>query len=109
MDLIRLLLLDQEGEQVNLSDFTKDEIVYHSALAIEAGLLRGSIIHDVEEQPRGAVILGLTWAGHDFIDAARNESAWRKAAELTSRKGLTITFDILKDLLASILRQQIGI
>ncbi len=109
MNLIRLLLLQQEEEEVDLSEFTEDQIVYHCALAIEANLLRGSVVKDHEGQPRGAAILGLTWDGHDFLDAARNESAWNQAKEVTRSKGLTLTFDILKDLLAATIRQQVGL
>jgi len=43
MNLIRLLLLETEGEdpKPDLSAYTEDQCVYHSALLIEAGLVDG--------------------------------------------------------------------
>ncbi len=110
MSLIRLILLDQEAEhEADLSGFSEDQIVYHCALLIEAGLLHGSVLRDGEGKARGAAIISLTWAGHDFLDAARNESAWNKTKQITKEKGVSLSFELFKELLSSILRQQIGL
>jgi hypothetical protein len=78
MELIRLLLLVYEGEEPkpDFSDYSEDQQVYHSALLIEAKLVDGSILPD--RYPRGIVVLRLTWDGHEFLDAARNQSVWNR-------------------------------
>jgi hypothetical protein len=80
MSLIRLLLLRLErDEEVELSAYSEDQVIYHSALAVEAGLLDGAIRTDQQGYPNGVASIRLTWKGHDFLDAARNESVWKKA------------------------------
>jgi hypothetical protein len=81
MNLIRQLLLLYEGEKPkpDLSEFSEDQQVYHSALLIEAKLVDGSILNDETGYPHGTAVLRLTWDGHESLDAARNESAWRQS------------------------------
>lgn len=111
MNLIRLLLLETEGEEPkpDLSSFSEDRRVYHSALLIEAGLVHGDILSDGEGQPVGTVTLRLTWAGHEFLDAARNETIWRKAREHIKKSGVDVTISLLKDVLNQLLKQSLGL
>ncbi len=111
MDLIRLLLLQAEGEEPapDLSGYTEQQQVYHSALIIEAGLVHGEIITDGDGQPRTTATLRLTWKGHEFLDAARNETIWRKAAEKTKKAGIQVTMAVLEELLKKLLREPLGL
>jgi hypothetical protein len=111
MDLIRLLLLQTEREEPvpDLSAFTEEQQVYHSALTIEAGLVHGRIMCDGQGQPRNTVTLRLSWKGHEFLDAARNETIWRKAAEKTRKAGIQVTVAVLEELLKKLLKDQIGL
>lgn len=109
MGLIRLLLLGQEGEEVDLSSYSEEALLYHYALAIEAGLLRGDILEHKDGTLRGAAVIRMTWEGHDFIDAARNESVWKKATSILSKNGMTLSFAVLTALLTSIAKEKIGL
>src|SRR5258708_1781099 len=111
MNLIRLLLLDVEGEESkpDLSAFGESQQVYHSALLIEAGLVHGDIILDGEGQPTGTVAIRLTWAGHEFLDAARNETIWHKAGEKIKKSGVDVTISVLKEILEGLLKQSLGL
>ena len=51
----------------------------------------------------------LTWQGHEFLDAARNEDRWNQAKKTISEKGGSLTFDILKVVLAQLARQTVGL
>jgi hypothetical protein len=84
-------------------------VIYHSALAVEAGLVDGAIRTDQQGYPNGVASIRLTWKGHDFLDAARNESVWKKATGVVRSKGLSLTFDLLKELLTSTIRHEIGL
>jgi len=39
---------------------------------------------------------GLTWAGHEFIANARNETVWAKVKATVVAKGGTASFEVLK-------------
>ena len=111
MDLIRLLLLRAEGEEPapDLSAYPHEQQVYHSALLIEAGLVRGEIITDGNGQPNATVTLRLTWKGHEFLDAARNDTVWKKAAETTKKAGVHVTMAVLEELLKKLLKEPLGL
>ena len=110
MNLIRLLLLETEGEEPkpDVSAFTEARLLYHSALLIEAGLVHGTIILD-NGQPINTVTLRLTWAGHEFIDAARNDTVWRKALERIKKSGVDVPLSLLKEILTQVLKQSLGL
>lgn len=112
MELIRLLLLQREADPEpgpDLSHYSVKEQVFHGALVVEAGLVHGSVLIDQEGQPKGVIMLRLTWAGYDFLEAAKNEGVWNKAKRTIAEKGLTVTFDIMSELLKSIIKSQLGI
>ena len=111
MNLIRLLLLETEGEgsKPDVSPYSEDQIVYHSALLIEAGLVHGEIILDGSGQPAGTNILRLTWAGHEFLDAARNDTIWHKASDRIKKSGVDVTISLMKEILNQLLKQSLGL
>lgn len=46
----------------------------------------------------------LTWAGHEFLEATRNDNVWKKTLEFVENKGGAIMFEILKDVALMFLR-----
>ncbi len=111
MNLIRLVLLETEGEgpKPNLSAYTEEQRLYHSALLIEGGLVHGEIILDGNGQPAGMVTLRLTWAGHEFLDAARNNKIWHEAGQRIKKSGVEVTLSLLQELLKLLLKQSLGL
>ena len=111
MNLIRLLLLATEGEEPkpDLSAYSEDQRVYHSALLIEAGLVHGETVLDGSGQPVGTVTLRLTWVGHEFLDAARNDTIWKKAGERIKKSGVDVTMSLLQEILKQLLKQSLGL
>lgn len=111
MDLIRLLLLQTEGEEPkpDLSGYTQAQPVYHAALLIEAHLVHGSIIEDGEGEVASTVTMRLTWAGHEFLDAARNDTIWRKASEKLKQSGVQMTISLLEELLKKLIKEPLGL
>lgn len=111
MDLIRLLLLETEGEEPrpDLTGYAEQQRIYHSALLIEAGLIHGIIRKDGKGLPAGTVRLRLTWAGHEFLDAARNDSIWKKAGEKIKQSGVQVSVAILEELLKKLLKEAVGL
>lgn len=68
-------------------------------LAIEAGLLTGS--HDkyqenTTEIPSFVFIQDVTWEGHNFIDAIREDTNWNKIKNYLVEQGKQITIETIK-------------
>jgi hypothetical protein len=111
MNLIRLLLLETEGVEPmpDLSAYTEEQRVYHSALLIEAGLVHGETVLDGSGQPAGTIILRPTWAGHEFLDAARSDTIWHKAGEQIKKSGVDVTLSLLQEILKQLAKQSLGL
>jgi hypothetical protein len=115
MDLIRKILFqiesypsDDDIGSIELEEHSEEQIKYHVYLIHEAGLIRGHILYGLGTvAPQDYVIFGLTWAGHDFLDACRDESRWNKAKQMASRMGGSVTFDVMKSLLVQLMMSQI--
>jgi len=105
MDLIRLLLLHHEGATpVDLSGYSTEQIIYHNALLVDAGLVRGAKTFNW----RAVNVTGLNWAGHDFLDAARNESVWRQMKDKLKKSALELPIDLIKEILIGILKARLN-
>jgi hypothetical protein len=112
MDIIRGLLLALERDDDNppeLSKYPPKELAYHSALLIEAGLAEGAIANGGFNEIMRADLDRLTWAGHDFIEAARDDTLWKKAKEKVMKPGAAFTFEIVKEWLKSEIRTHFGL
>lgn len=109
LDLIRYLLLEQEDEKApkELENYSQKQIEYHYALAVDAGLLVGDVMWDSGDDVLEVRIERISWAGHDFLDVARNETLWAKAKKKIADAGGAWTFDVLKDLLVGLLRSSL--
>jgi hypothetical protein len=114
MNLIRLLLLDLEAKgtdspEPDLSGYAEEEIVYHSALLVEAGLADGAVIEDSNGFPHSVTLLRPTWQGHDFLDAARHDDIWSKAIGKLEEASTSAPFAILTQILTALLKQKLGL
>jgi hypothetical protein len=100
-ELLRKLLLDIEGAEVDFSPYTAEQILYHKALLLEAGLAEGPkprySSRKFSEIPIKVIIRKLSWEGHDFIDAIRDEGRWQKAKDWIREAGKILTLETLKE------------
>lgn len=79
-------------------------------LLIDAGLVEGTVSYCLRRgcrAPDAFHVQGLTWAGHDFLDAARNDTVWHTAREKVLKSGVAWTFELLKETLKALARQQL--
>ncbi|SRR5579862_6685217 len=110
MDLIRAMLLEVEksispgGCQIKLPDHSREELYYNAQLAQEAGLM------DARFAPGSTDfhILRLTYAGHEFLDAARNDTLWAKAKEIVIKNTGTLTVEGVKIALSTLIKHAMG-
>ena len=71
-------------------------IKYHVLLLTQAGL----IDYEPELTKTGRIIrvipFNLTWNGHEFLDAIRQESTWLKTKNIAKEKSGTLSFEVIK-------------
>jgi hypothetical protein len=79
------------------------------ALCIEAGLIDGETINDSVGFPATTIAIKLTWAGHELLDAARNQTIWNKAEARIKKSGVEVTISVLQDLLKELVKQSLGL
>ena len=93
MELIRniLLLLENETsgwapDSIEIDGYTNEQIGYHTVLLIEAGLVVGEESEEMGSEPSG-FIQRLTWAGHEFLDSAKDSGRWKEAKDIIEKVG----------------------
>jgi hypothetical protein len=77
-------------------------------LIVDAGFAHGQDISVMGRSPEG-FISRLTWEGHEFLDAAQDESRWKKAMGLVAEKAGSVTTDVLKELLVQMMKSTLGL
>lgn len=109
MDLIRKLLLAIEAEPTGLApdhfdipDYSQEQIGYHLLLMVEAKLAVGREFRSFDDPAPTGEVERLTWAGHEFLDAARDPSRWEKAKEMAGKVG-SGSLDVFKQILAQLI------
>jgi len=106
MDLCRKILEQVEEKSVGVggvamdisgSGYSKPEIAYNVKLLAQAGLIEATNLTTLDLglnwMPRT-----LTWQGHEFLGAIRNDTVWNKVKETVKEKGGSIPFEVLKAL-----------
>ena len=114
-DLVRKMLLAVEeaptgfAPTLSFEGYTDAQVGYHAYLLIDAGLAKGPDVTAHEDDGPVAVLQYLTWEGHEFADAARDETRWKKAKSIVAEKGGGVTFDVMKALLISLAKTALGL
>jgi hypothetical protein len=110
MDLVRSIILAcSEHEHGFAPDFQIDgysteQVEYHKYLMVEAGLLQGKTYSVAGSETPVATVSAMTWEGHDFLEASRDDKIWAKAKQATSAAG-GMAFDVLKTILSGLATQ----
>ena len=112
MDLVRKILLAVEEENVfendwrpEIGDHSPEEIVYHVELMKDAGLLDIDIRRFLDDSLPLIYLRRMTWEGHEFLDAARNESIWSQAKAKVLQTTGGLGFEALKAALSQLIRE----
>ncbi|MBN1194542.1 MAG: DUF2513 domain-containing protein [Methanomicrobiaceae archaeon] len=112
MDLVRQILLEVEKNsdayapvELSIEGYSENDIAHHIALLVEAGLLV-NFFNDGKIFPV-AMATQMTWAGHDFLDACRDEGRWQKAKSIIGEQVKSAPFDVLKVVLVKLIELQV--
>jgi hypothetical protein len=101
MDLIRKILqaietypVPDDFIELTIEGYESENIAYHVKLLAEAGLIHAinlSSLNGFEWKPKS-----LTWEGHEFLDASRDNSRWERIKRLVVEKTGGLSFEVLK-------------
>jgi len=114
MDLARSILLEIEAHEgpnapssIEIEGYTKEEVNYHLGLLYNAGFIDA---HEMN-MARGTryIAKNLTWEGHEFLDAARNETVWNNTKEAAKQYGGSIPLELIKGLLMKAASSYLGL
>ena len=116
MDLVRAILNVIEEQHLpntgnwapTIEGYDAATILAHVELLNDAGLLKAKIMKGLGGSG-GAHITGITWAGYEFINAAKDETIWVKAKSAILKHGSSMTFDLLLELLKAETRKRLGL
>ena len=103
MDLVRSIMLEIEEHQdpgspvrLKAEGYSPEQVAGHVRLLVEAGLIDAvnfSTLGRVDWRPKT-----LTWAGHEFLDATRNNTVWQKVKAEIKDRGVTLPFQLIQEL-----------
>ncbi|MDD2728191.1 DUF2513 domain-containing protein [Malikia sp.] len=110
MDLIRRIAFATEALENRQTLDALDGVdpatfAQHVVWMKEAGLIEAVISEYMGTEDSLVMVQRLTWQGCDFLDAARDEGLWSKAKATIIKPSASFTFGVLKDWLASEIRQ----
>jgi hypothetical protein len=112
MDLIRKLLLAYEEADPTDEEYIPDiegydvkMVDYHIKLMLDAGFLE-KIFGPSYLLPEQRYCCRLNWAGHDFLEASRDENRWKEAKTIVGKVGV-FTIDVLKQVLSQLIQTQL--
>lgn len=114
LDLIRLILLDIETPRDGVPHHAgfghlaekghdPETIQYHVQLMHDAGLIVADELVPGQWWPER-----ITWAGHEFLDLARDDARWEEAKQDINRRVGSAPFQMLRDLLARSVGEQLA-
>lgn len=113
-EIIREVLLATEAYEkptgwikLDLPGRDADDVSYHVKLLSEAGYLHAQNLTTHTSfcwMPKG-----LTWKGHEFLDAIRNDNVWQKTKETVKDKLSTLPLDLLKDVATKVAASMLGL
>lgn len=109
-----MILLNIEGEFHDLTKtHTSDQVAYQLELLRDGEFL--TYYFHGQENPHNIggylfqMTYSLTWKGHDFIDASRDEKYFKKALEEIKQKAVPVTIGLVLEYLKAKAKEKLGI
>jgi hypothetical protein len=111
MELVRAILQKIESDDGNLDveGCSLAQFLYHCELLEEAGLIVAQFVRDGQGEPAGVRVQRLTNAGHDFLDASRSDTVWKKFRAATLKVGGGVAIPVAVELLKKLTAIELGL
>jgi hypothetical protein len=94
---------------LNIGEFDFGEVCEHILLLGDAGLAEVRELERISKGSAGVVIDRLTMAGHDFLEAAKNDTIWQKAMSTVKERGNSVSLGVLIQILSALMKQHFGL
>ncbi|WP_081666147.1 DUF2513 domain-containing protein [Marinimicrobium sp. LS-A18] len=115
MDLVRKILIEihngdhgyYQGPLV-VEGHSNEEVGYHCYLLSQAGLIEAADVSGEGHGSPHALPMNLTWAGHEFVENAYNDSIWEQTRGVVSRVG-NASFTIWANVLSKVVTNSLGL
>ncbi len=112
MDLVREILFAIEEntypQRLAEKGYTPEQIGYHVHIMKQAGLVNAIDVTHLGSEYHVAMPNDLTWQGHEFLEAAREQTLWHKAMDVLKSKGVPVTIEVVKTLLIQLAMEKLG-
>jgi hypothetical protein len=109
MDLIREILLEVEKKPNSerwvaqpLLEYSKEDVVAHIMLAIDAQLLAGAVISSFS-----ATVFRIKNEGYDFLEAAKDDMLWENAKTRLRTAGIPVSINAMKAMINTLVIEMI--
>jgi hypothetical protein len=116
LELIRTILLECESSESgyppdSVHEKAQNDSVYgyHCYLIVDAGLAEGADVTHCGSDSPVYLITKLTFKGHDFLDATRDQGVWDRTKTKIASTVKTATLEIVMDVAKAFIRHQLGL
>ena len=92
-----------------IDGYTDEQVGYHVYIMIEAGLIEGTDTTAGDSESPEALPRSLTWYGHEFADASRDDNRWKKAMDFVKEKAGAVGIGVLMELLTHYSKTALGL
>ena len=96
-------------ETQEISGYSDNQVAYHVKILSEAGLLNAQDVSSCGPDGFDWIAGSLTWQGHDFLDAAKDDTIWDKAKTTVFKPTASFTFDLLLEWLKVQAKEKLGL
>ena len=120
MELVRRILLSVEARpdlklaMIRLPGEEAVKLARHVEMLVKSGLVDARQVNRGSSPLPQYLVSDLSWDGHDFLAALKNETVWRKLKAALSAKDmaelpLAIIKDLASDIIRKVLRGELGL
>ena len=106
LDLIRQILLEVEKKEkpigwidIQVKGYSNEQVAYHVKLLAVEGYMNAKDLSTKTEFDYKPI--RLTLRGHDFLNAARDDTVWNQVKETVGNKIVSTSLEVLKSILIS--------
>ncbi len=98
-------------KEIEIPDYDRRFVAYHVRRMYEGGLLDAEALTSKSTETRLIDVwpFGLTWQGHEFLDAMRGKGVAAKVRQKLGDSLSQVPFTLIKELALSFFRQELGL
>ena len=116
LELVRQILLAMEAhphgfapDAFTIAGYDQDTIGHHVWLMKQGALVTAVDVTCGGDASPTALPGSITWDGHEFLDAVRNDRVWMKVRTELKDRAITLPFSLIQDLAIKIAKAAAGL